>query len=103
MASLVADATFALNIAEVVKALANPARLRIVSLLCEGEENVGGIAAGLGLPQAIVSQQLRILRLHGLVESTREDGFAVYRLAEPRLRDLLHCLENCTSKGQGGN
>jgi DNA-binding transcriptional ArsR family regulator len=73
-----------------------------VSLLCEGEENVGGIAAGLGLPQAIVSQQLRILRLGGLVESTRQGGFAVYRLAEPRLKDLVRCLEKCTLNEKGG-
>jgi DNA-binding transcriptional ArsR family regulator len=53
----------------VPKAVGNPVRLRIVAALCEGEENVGGLAERLDLKQAIVSQQLRILRMSGLVKA----------------------------------
>jgi len=42
-----------------------------------------------------VSQQLRILRSEGLVESRRSEGFVLYSLALPRLKDLLKCLERC--------
>jgi len=81
--------------AEVLKAVAHPLRLRIVATLCRGAEHVNALAEALGVPQPIVSQQLRILRSHGLVAATREDGFAWYRLAEPALRDLVCCMERC--------
>jgi len=96
MGSLVEDGDFAGHMAEIVKALAHPVRLRIVASLCGNEENVGALATGLGEKQAIVSQQLRILRMSGLVRSERRNGHVVYRLAEPRLRDLVKCLEGCT-------
>lgn len=83
------------RIAEALKGVAHPLRLRIVATLCLGEENVSGLAERLGAPQAIVSQQLRILRLHGLVAVTRHSGFARYRLAEPQLRSLVACMEKC--------
>jgi DNA-binding transcriptional ArsR family regulator len=83
------------QLADILKALGHPSRLRIVAVLCEQERTVGEIAAELGIHQALVSQQLRILRMSGLVEALREGGFARYRLAEPRLRELLRCLEGC--------
>jgi ArsR family transcriptional regulator len=85
----------AAQIAEVLKAVAHPLRLRIVATLCAGEEHVGALAERLAVPQPIVSQQLRILRSHGLVAATRAHGFARYRLAEPALRELVCCMEKC--------
>ena len=96
MAAFVDEPKSSEHLAGILKALANPARLRIVAALCEGPENVGALAARLGLEPAIVSQQLRILRMSGLVEATRSEGFALYRLAQPRLKELVRCLEKCT-------
>jgi hypothetical protein len=42
-----------------------------------------------------VSQELRILRMSGLVGAERSGGFASYSLAEPRLKELLKCLDKC--------
>jgi DNA-binding transcriptional ArsR family regulator len=95
MGSLAEERPQAARLAEVLKALAHPARLRIVAILCEREESVIGLAERLDLKQAIVSQQLRILRMSHLVAATRQDGFSRYALAEPRLRDLVTCLEGC--------
>lgn len=81
--------------ADVLKAVAHPLRVRIVASLCEGEANVGALAEKLGASQAIVSQQLRILRSHGLVAATRSNGFARYRLLEQNLRGLVRCMEKC--------
>ena len=83
------------HVAEVLKAVAHPIRLRIVALLCRGEENVTALSEKLGASQAIVSQQLRILRSHGLVAASREGGFARYRLVEQHLRGLVRCMEGC--------
>jgi ArsR family transcriptional regulator len=81
--------------AEMIKALGHPIRLRIIALLCQKRQHVTALAERLGAKQAIISQQLRILRIHGLVEVGRESGFAYYRLAEPKLRELIHCIEGC--------
>jgi ArsR family transcriptional regulator len=89
------DAERAERVAEVLKAVAHPLRLRIVALLCHAEHHVNGLAEALAAPQPIVSQQLRILRARGLVVANRENGFARYRLAEPALRDLVCCMEKC--------
>jgi DNA-binding transcriptional ArsR family regulator len=89
------DAGRAGEVSEVLKAVAHPLRLRIVATLCEGEANVTALADRLGASQAIVSQQLRILRSHGLVAATRVDGFARYRLLEENLRALVRCMERC--------
>ena len=82
-------------LADVLKALAHPDRLRIVAVLCEGDTNVIGLAERLELGQAIVSQHLRILRLAGLVAAERRAGHALYGLARPRLRELVACLDQC--------
>ena len=85
----------ATELAEVLKALGHPLRLRIVSLLAERETHVNALAERLGAPQAIVSQQLRILRMSGLVEATRGAGRVQYRLAEPQLLGMLECMGKC--------
>lgn len=81
--------------ATIMKALGHPLRIRIVSLLAKEEQHVGALAETLDAAPAIVSQQLRILRMAGLVETTRDEGRAVYRLARPHLRGLLACMGRC--------
>ena len=95
MTSLCEDPDLAGHCADILKALAHPLRLRIVALLCEEDENVSGLARRLGAGQSAVSQQLRILRLNGLVDVERADGFSIYRLREPRLVDMVRCVERC--------
>ena len=83
------------HLAELLRAVAHPLRLRIVALLCEGPTQVNALAGRLAASQAIVSQQLRILRMHRLVSAHRAEGRAVYGLLEPQLRNLVGCLEGC--------
>jgi DNA-binding transcriptional ArsR family regulator len=84
------------EVAEILKAVAHPLRLRIIALLCKSEAEVNALAEQLGAPQAIVSQQLRILRMHRLVRASRANGRATYQLLESRLRDLVNCMEHCS-------
>jgi len=83
------------HLAEILKAVAHPLRLRIIATLCQQPQHVNALAEALGTGQALVSQQLRILRLRGLVAVSREQGFAHYRIAEPRLHELVACMEGC--------
>lgn len=83
------------RLADTLKAVAHPVRMQILALLCEGDTHVNDMAERVGASQSVVSQQLRILRMNGLVGVKRERGFAIYSLAEPRLRDLLGCVAQC--------
>jgi DNA-binding transcriptional ArsR family regulator len=83
------------KLAEMLKSLGHPIRLQLVAILCESDERVGDLADQLGVTPSIVSQQLRILRMTGLVEVTKDGGVARYTLAEPRLVDLLGCMAGC--------
>jgi DNA-binding transcriptional ArsR family regulator len=102
MAGLADDEGLSDHLAGMLKALGHSSRLRLVAALCEGEENVGALAGRLGQEPAIVSQQLRILRMSGLVEATRAEGYALYRLAQPRLKELVLCLEKCPNDSKKG-
>jgi ArsR family transcriptional regulator len=69
---------------QVLKALADPTRVRILGLLGAGEVCVCHIQESLRLPQPLVSRHLAYLRRAGLVE-TRKDGLWVYyRMARHR-------------------
>jgi ArsR family transcriptional regulator len=83
------------EVAEMVKALGHPIRLGIISILAKRDARVGELCEILDARQAAVSQQLRILRMSGLVSTAKNGGVPLYTLAEPRLRDLLACLGGC--------
>lgn len=89
-------------VAEVLRAVAHPLRLRIVERLCRDEVHVAALAEELGAPPAIVSQQLRILRMNRLVGVRRQGGLAHYFLAEPRLRKLVACFAGDGERPSGG-
>ena len=82
------------GVAELLKALGHPLRLRIVALLSEGTVHVNELAERLDVAPAIASQQLRILRMSGLVTAERAGGQVHYRVADRRLFRLLDCMEH---------
>ncbi len=65
------------HLADLFSALSDPTRLRIISVLLEGEMNVGEIASQLEMTESAVSHQLRGLRQMKLVRA-RKDGRQVY-------------------------
>jgi len=84
-------------IAESLKALGHPQRLRLFEALANGEKPVGRLAELLDLPQAIVSQQLRIMKTSGVVKQRRHHTNSLYSLAHEGLLQLLNCLSKCQS------
>lgn len=69
--------------------LSDLTRLRIVELLLEGEKNVSELVTLLGQPQSRVSNHLACLRWCGYVDSRRDGKFVYYRVADPRIRQLV--------------
>jgi DNA-binding transcriptional ArsR family regulator len=75
--------------AQLLRALAHPARLRLLYALRDGEECVCHLTTLFRQRQAYVSQQLMFLRQAGLIED-RKDGLRVYyRVIDPRVFDIL--------------
>lgn len=75
--------------ADLLKALSNPGRLRILCALVPGDMSVGELEIALGASQSYVSGQLLRLRNEGLVSCTRDGRNVHYQLADPRVRPLL--------------
>ncbi|HSG28229.1 MAG TPA: metalloregulator ArsR/SmtB family transcription factor [Candidatus Krumholzibacterium sp.] len=83
--------------AEMLKVLSSPARLRIVNVLNERELTVSDICDHTGLKQSLVSQQLKNLRLNGIVERRKEVPKVYYSLREKNVINVLKCLGRCAS------
>src|SRR5689334_8086534 len=90
LASGAMDESAALEVALRLKALADPVRVRLMSLVLAAEEGACtcDLAPAVGLTEATVSHHLKQLREAGLVEGTR-DGMNVYYRP---LRDNLTAL-----------
>ena len=71
------------ELADLLKLLAHPDRLRLIEELRSGEKDVTSIAAALDLPATRVSQHLGSMRAHRLVEERREGRNHFYRLTRP--------------------
>lgn len=82
------------TVVDILKAAAHPVRIQIIAILCDHEQHVKALSEEMGVSQPIVSQQLRILRMRGLVESRWQNGFAYYRLLDPRLEQIVHCMSS---------
>jgi len=67
----------ATQLAELFNALSDASRVRIISLLIEGERSVSALAEGLTMTESAVSHQLRGLRQLHLVR-TRKTGRQVF-------------------------
>ena len=80
------------NIAAIAQALADPLRLAILHRLMEGGAAVGELVAVTGTSQPNVSNHLRILREHGLVEAERTGRQMTYALANSSVAHLVEAL-----------
>jgi len=75
--------------AEFFRAMAHPARIRILEVLSEGERSVSELVDELGLESSHMSQQLGVLRRAGLVRARKEGASSIYALTDRRLAKLL--------------
>ena len=76
------------HLADLFSALSAPTRLRIISVLLDGEMNVGEIASQLDMTESAVSHQLRGLRHMKLVRSRKEGRQVFYALDDEHVSKL---------------
>jgi len=68
--------------------ISEPSRFRIVELLKDGPQSVGGIVDNLDLGQPQVSRHLRLLAEADVVDATRQAQQRIYRLRPESMREL---------------
>ena len=83
------ERTEAAALAEMLQALGDPTRLRILSILDTACVPVGAIVAATGLRQPTVSHHLRVLRDRGLVRAEGRGAFVYYCAASDAVRPVI--------------
>lgn len=78
--------------AEVFKALGHPTRLRIVEGLIKDECNVSRIVECLDIPQATISQHLKILKSAGIIEGHRRGTEICYKVVNENVKKMLKII-----------
>ncbi len=78
----------AIQLAELFSALSDASRVRIISLLIEGEMSVSALADELKMTKSAVSHQLRGLRQMHLVRARKEGRQVFYTLEDDHVLKL---------------
>jgi ArsR family transcriptional regulator len=89
------DEDRALAMAPVLSALADPVRLRIVSMLLDAPEGSScgcDLEMPLGLSQPTISHHLKILREAGLVVGEKRGRWVHYHVVTERLDEIAEAL-----------
>jgi ArsR family transcriptional regulator, zinc-responsive transcriptional repressor len=74
---------------ELLRALAAPTRIAIVTELGRGARCVHELVAALGTPQPLVSQHLRVLRGAGVVRGARRGREMEYTLTDDHIAHIV--------------
>jgi ArsR family transcriptional regulator len=89
------SAQAATELAGKLKALSDPVRLRLLSVVAShhgGEACVCDLSVGIELTQPTISHHLKVLRLAGLLESERRGSWVYYRVIPAALHQLSQLL-----------
>lgn len=78
--------------AELLKALAHPARLLVMCRLVDGEASVGELQQHIGLSMSALSQHLAVLRELALVTTRRQSQTIFYALADGPALSVMQAL-----------
>ncbi|HEU5227308.1 MAG TPA: metalloregulator ArsR/SmtB family transcription factor [Ktedonobacteraceae bacterium] len=83
------------NIAILLRALADPTRVQIVTMLAErpGEVCVCDITSSFDLDQSTISHHLRLLRQVGIIDSVRHGVWVYYFLRQGALSPVIQLLK----------
>ncbi|HUN06808.1 MAG TPA: metalloregulator ArsR/SmtB family transcription factor [Aggregatilineales bacterium] len=77
---------------QICQAVGDVKRIQILYALHEQPRHVSALAELLEMPQPTVSRHLTVLRERALVIADRQGPAVVYRLADPRLIDVLNLM-----------
>lgn len=86
------DHSVCLAVREYVANFSNEVRLLILCRLAKSAASVAEITEAVGRPQPTVSQQLRHLRMSGIVSCEQDGNRRVYRICDPDAKKMMRLL-----------
>lgn len=81
------------ELAESMKVLADPNRLRILCLLLKGEKCVCEVERAMGISQQLASHHLNVLKEAGFLRSRREGSSMYYSIEQAKLDTLTKTIQ----------
>jgi len=87
-------------VGDVWKALADPTRRKILSLLKDKDMNAGEIANEFNMTKPSISNHLNILRQADLVDAEKVGQNVNYSLKTSVLQDVLKLISDLSSRGK---
>lgn len=86
------------------RAAGDVSRLRLLTVLREGEWCVSELAQALGEGLSTISQRLKVLRTEGLVARRRDGKHVLYSLADDHVAELIgNALAHASDHAPGAN
>ena len=80
--------------AKIIKAMAHPTRLFIVTELSQHEKCVCELTEMIGADTSTVSKHLAVLKGVGIVQDEKRGSQVYYKLRMPCILDLFRCVES---------
>ena len=90
-----------MGLQKTMKALSDPVRREILSLLKDGRKSAGEIAGHFAISDAAISRHLSVLKEAGLIRDTREGKYIYYDLNASVLEEILLWISDL--KGENDN
>lgn len=91
---LLADSEHLQRVADILKAVAHPARLEIINYLEAGEQSVARICERLDTPQPYVSHHLNLMKAKGILLSRRKGNQVFYSVSDKNVIEVIRCVRN---------
>ena len=83
------DEHLAAHVAELFAAFGDTSRVRILSCISAGEQNVGSLAQAVGISESAISHHMRQFRHLRLVSSRKAGREVFYRVDDPHILTLF--------------
>lgn len=80
--------------AEIVKSIGHSVRMKLLIAIYEKKGIVKSLVNCVAEPQPIVSQQLAVLRKHGIIEGIKDGNKINYKIIEPITHNFIKMLVN---------
>ncbi len=81
--------------AGMLKAIAHPVRLGILTFLKDGEKNVTEIQEAMDAKQSITSQQLMAMAGKGVLRRRKKANKVYYSIGKRDVLKILTCMKDC--------
>lgn len=83
------------HVAEALKVVAHPVRLKVIKVLKATELSVTEIQKRLGIKQSITSQHLNSMKNKGILKARREGNMVYYSVLNRNILKIIDCIQSC--------